>query len=157
MIVYLAGKFQSSKCEPRCNFARNCITWKIIKLLCIYSLQVKLNAEHIVGSRLSLIKYASQCYNCTSLQNTSMVMSAKDFSSYGGEEWRNQLCAVYRESGFKIIPAQVEGQPYSADFCALCFSLNPHELDFLSVPLSLLILLTWGKTILIVLCQLFWH
>lgn len=53
----------------------------------MYSLPVKLNAERIVGSRLSLIKYASQCYNCTSLQNTyTVVMSAKDFSSYGGEE-----------------------------------------------------------------------
>lgn len=32
-----------------------------------------------------------------------MIVSGKDFSSYGGEKWRNRFCTAYREFGFKIV------------------------------------------------------
>lgn len=57
---------------------------------------------------------------------------------------------MYREFGFKIGNASTaEGQPHFAYFSAPYSSLNPQELYFLSVPLALLVLITWGKTILI--------
>ena len=71
---------------------------------------MKLNAERIVGSSLSIIKYVSQCYDGTSLQSACMVVSGKDFSSYSGEERRNQFCTAYGEFGLKVANICVSGR-----------------------------------------------